>query len=1192
MRWGVGVERLLAGGARVKGSRTGFRPYRDVLRASGPLAVLAALGIGAWHDADAQEIKAAADASSVAEALETPDVMVLGFEDKGADNCNPKIARYGRCVEEVRFLDLAAAWDPEVTPNDVQRAIWENTALLYAEIWEDMAYRASVTSDPVYEALVARGATKLPVPKQQWEATARNPGDDDHSVYALPRSSSWSNASAWIDPRTWIDPVKLTPTELLTPSRSHFQAVRVSKAAGLLPSSPAVILKGRFAARLAADGKRVPYDIMDGDPAASGPLFEQMYPYARGLAQELGATDDSEVPLTRFLVEEGLKTAAAGDRTAEREANYDDSLLEGDDATAIGGMRAFATHEFERFYRLVGTQILRFAREEYTPTHIRVLTALMAMESPPGTLAGGYLNADDVVAASKGQMDVTDPSITAFRGFTSSKTGYAINFVELPQELVERHISDFEEWRNPSEQFKLALLKDIIYNLEDHLRDGMRSNPDRYRFQGLDDESLKAWIQDNSFPGRVPIVTRYFKRIALDLLVSRLDPVKREKIETGILLDHLNHDIKRSFGGADAAMVDPGTVEERSTEEWLGVLGSHGMYPEPIADRPGVVNPLAICTLSDRLDALKEPVFNRIRVDELVVGSNALTTVEELLWEAREKLPFIMIDDPTRNPPEVTRLVGLPGDRAVYRIRWEIWAGWHLLWGVEGLGESKDASRRMALRTGALCTDLVISSPDLVPTLLRASMLDGEFRPTEPVRDVGKTIKPTKKKSNDQVKVDGDKAIDAVEGERQDVSTAIDAAGGDATAQVEVARNLIGGLMALKPGSKRLRGVDTTPVDNEAVLYLRGLFFDPIRAKVGTRPLLVTVFDHGTPDPERETIWDLRPRTPYHRLQRRFVADDPATAKRSDDVRYLRSAAWAMTMQPAAENTPAISVSPAYLPTELLGTAELKQVWKRRRTSDWFFGGGVGFVPYRRVQYGCNEEYENTSNSSAIDCRFAGAIPNPVSETQGVGLDLHALNTQWLVGDRRMAIEFGPEVRFDLLPSGRSAFLGDSPQYGVTNPDGDDIAGKINYRFGYRFQAGILVGIRFAPHPAPLWRDHSRKYPWGAPLPDGSSGLGRVQYGFRAGLLLGPTSDGFESTVLMEAWLGWALRSKAGPQSSFTPYHSSILLGPFIRGQAGIPITNNPSNYLRLEHSGMAIIGLRGQMRLTAKPEIKLEVPE
>ena len=45
--------------------------------------------------------------------------------------------------------------------------------------------------------------------------------------------------------------------------------------------------------------------------------------------------------------------------------------------------------EFDNFYDTLAVQIVRFARDEYTPTQIRVMTALMAMDSPPSPAAAG-----------------------------------------------------------------------------------------------------------------------------------------------------------------------------------------------------------------------------------------------------------------------------------------------------------------------------------------------------------------------------------------------------------------------------------------------------------------------------------------------------------------------------------------------------------------------------------------------------------------------------------------------------------------------------------------------------------------------------------------------------------------------------------------------------------------------------------
>jgi hypothetical protein len=500
----------------------------------------------------------------------------------------------------------------------------------------------------------------------------------------------------------------------------------------------------------------------------------------------------------------------------------------------------------------------------------------------------------------------------------------------------------------------------------------------------------------------------------------------------------------------------------------------------------------------------------------------------------------------------------------------------------------------MALRTGAVCADTAISSPELVPTLLRAALLDGEFRPTVPVRDVGKTLKPTRKKTNDKTVVDADQALETAADQQGTVDTTVAAGQGDQDAIITSARNLIGGLTYLKPGTRRTRGIDTRPVEKEAVLYVRDLFLSPLRARDTGRPMLVSVFDHATPSVEKDKVWDFRPHTPYGHTQVRYLDGEADADRRADQVRFQHSSSWATVLQPPAALEPTWLVSPAYQPTELLNTAELKQIWKRRQTSDWNFGGGVGFYPYRRVHYSCNEEPSvgDLWSATVTDCD-QGEPLTATSETSGISLDLFALNTRWLIGDRRTAIEFGPELHLDLLPPGRNKFYqGDQVTLGVTgNETGEDISEGTKYAWATRFQAGIVVGVRFAPDPLHLSRNSSRRYPWGSPLPDGSSSLGRLQTGLRTGLLLGPTFDGLEATVLAEWWLGWSLRFDRSPQASFTAYHPAILIGPYVRGQVGLPLRNDPSRYLKLDYSGMLIVGVRAHFRLTAQPEIKFEAP-
>ena len=62
-------------------------------------------------------------------------------------------------------------------------------------------------------------------------------------------------------------------------------------------------------------------------------------------------------------------------------------------------------------------------------------------------------------------------------------------------------------------------------------------------------------------------------------------------------------------------------------------------------------------------------------------------------------MSFVMIDNPAANEVKLERLVGVPDGNAIYRARWKIWSGWHLLWGVQNIA-GKD---RLILRTSAMC---------------------------------------------------------------------------------------------------------------------------------------------------------------------------------------------------------------------------------------------------------------------------------------------------------------------------------------------------------------------------------------------------------------------------------------------------------------------------------------------------------
>ncbi len=84
--------------------------------------------------------------------------------------------------------------------------------------------------------------------------------------------------------------------------------------------------------------------------------------------------------------------------------------------------------------------------------------------------------------------------------------------------------------------------------------------------------------------------------------------------------------------------------------------------------------------------------------------------------------------------------------------------------------------------------------------------------------------------------------------------------------------------------------------------------------------------------------------------------------------------------------------------------------------------------------------------------------------------------------------------------------------------------------------------------------------------------------------MIGPGFNGLEGTLAGEGWLGLSTRRSRGKHAAFTPYHPRVLVGPFGRIQAGIPLTDgsDPQRFLLLERSWTAIFGIRTHLGLKA----------
>ncbi len=1050
-------------------------------------------------------------AAAVDEVEEEPQrptstsVRVVGFVDRGGD-CDPVLAAAGDCVELVDFASPVSAFTSR-DASSTQLAQWRTYGVLYAQLWEDLAYRWSRTGDVLTPTLIAHGATQLPPSSLLWEASTRERG----RIYSLPGPEVWLTRDHWI-------------ANGGDRGAGFFRQVRYTTPEGQKARPAVVLLSGRFALRLGFSGRRHDYDLMNGDPERSGPFFEQMYPFST--AMESGNWD--LVPLSHF-------------------GGFEVDPFRGFEIRGYRGIRAVAGQEFYNFSRLLGTQLAQYGLEDYTTNHMRVLTALTAMQSPPGSLEQRTGRAGDLVAAALGETDSAEEVEKRLHaGAYRLDHTLEINYYELPPELVVEYVRELTARAVPGDRFFSTLNRSLATELEDLLR------TDPTLLQDLDDASIQAWVVANVRPGiALDVVADHTRRALLRMLVGELDEAEQDEMETRLLLDHVNLEVSSTFDTRDDARAAPQALAEATSKRWEAVLAKHGYLTHHFSQGLGAVDPTSICTTLDGADALSEEVFGAVTLDLLFRGAAAPTDPETLLWEARDQLPFLMVDGPWVTAPQVERLVGLPGDYALYRARWELWSGWHLFWTAEPVGEDDDRVRPL-VRTGAVCDDTVLAPPDLVATVVRAGLLDGDFRPAIPVRGPKWKIQaPDVAAMSEDELVDGavsgiGQGADAVEGAEAAADNAATGPDGLAT-QLELKGTALDALIA---GDAAVG----EEVVTETTQYVRDVVREPLLALAEESPTVLVVFD-SVPMRQIQPLRDRWPRTPYAHHQALIHKRTKREGKQ------LRTASWGHFVRGGEEPLFAL-ITPAYRPTESVGAGSLTPRWRRNRTHEWNLHFALGFNPiwYSRNLCGTPDEMGHPG---------APCMPT-TSYGEGLSIDLGVLSTWWLVDDHRFALALGPHVQLDVTPGGTSPLW-----YGE-----DDRM----RRWAFRGQAGFMVGLRAAPDPAPLVLT-GRGTPWGAENAEGVSRAARVHLGFRTGFMLGPGEEGTELSVPLELWLAGSLRRARSPHASFTPYQPGMLLGPYLRLQLEF-VTAFEEVKFRTTHRGFAVIaGVRAHIRLKKKFE-------
>ncbi len=601
---------------------------------------------------------------------------VLLFQDRSAADCPRVDAFHGDCVEEVDFVSRPSE---QSTRQDV--AEWRSFGRQNARTWESLAYRWSLADDPVLTTVQAAGFGALPSPKDAWDRTP-----------VRRRTVSAPDAAHTLNPQEWF---------------SHV-SYRVSQGS----HTPDVVrLTGRFASRLGYDGKPFPFEIMDARVEDSSPFFEQMFPY-----NPTGTLEGAPAarPLGVFGIAPSPKDASA-DQIRESMGRL---MLP--DGAGWSEMASSAAREFLDFRMSLSVAVTQFALEDYTINQTRILGALAGMVYPPGRSNSSGTSGRSLVAASVNETDVRSdappPDLSAF----VLRDRFRLNVLAVPDAVAEAYLVRLLQKR-PAEG---SATSDVASGVRDS--GGVRVRGDVPPPEDLTPQALQAWSVAAAGPGEEP--GRILSRALHVALAQRLDlepPADRVRWQSWLLIDHAGFEASEAYGPAVNAPMAAGDLVTDMTQRWVSAVSKHGFRPRPIPQGLGAVDPTSICTTLDGTAALKEPVIKPVTVDLVIAGDSGLSTAGEVLWASRDALPFVMIDNPASagggsGQPELVRLTGLPGNRALYRVRWRVWTGWHMLWTTEAV---PGGGTRIAARTGAICEDLTLTSPETVPTLMHAALL-------------------------------------------------------------------------------------------------------------------------------------------------------------------------------------------------------------------------------------------------------------------------------------------------------------------------------------------------------------------------------------------------------------------------------------------------------------------------------------
>ncbi len=1208
-----------------------------------PAGLCALSALSAWSNLGHARERAGSPDEPASPPSQPPTVIVVGFQDEpGSAHCDPDEARLGRCAERVGLLELKPN-SPSVS------ALWRQVGWLYARLWEDLSLRWSA-DDGAGSALRTGGADALPPHGTAWGGQRYARAERRDAVYGVPAAPLWRGASGW-----WEDPssdAARARTGSTCAPASVFCSVRYASPAWreeLVTSDPPamVVLRGRFAERLASARGPLQADLLDADPSFASPFYEQLYPYEgigspSAVSRETRILEAFRVPAELLVGGPEVGEEARSHLLADRLAPWETAGPSEVPLLESGADLVAAAHvQQSRLQNTIGLQVLRFARGSYAPVHIRVFLALTAMGSPPGATNSGGLGAYVPVAATQGELDLPVEAQPPGSGGLHRST---LDVSELPNDLIAWAIPQVLR-EIPEEVSRLELAKkitaDVAASYPEYVVD--QDAEPRKPLTALDVADLRTWALANHTPGHGADLIESVARVALakmlvelDRLASLVESEKREDLapligradalRSLLLMRQMMGELRAGLP-APGTLASPGALESAAMATWDRVLKGHGPAPARRPGGQGEVDPVAICTTRDKAEALDEPSFGQVDLELLVSTRTAVPEaagqrlkdeaeadrakrVTAFLWDARDQLPFMALDDPALNTPLLDEILALPSGERVVRVRWTVWTGWHTLWSAAPVQDARGTDR-LALRVAPICADTTLASPSLVPSLLRAA-LSQDLWPSTPDYTRDSQSPPPKggtaPHTSDEARVDQTTAA----------ATEVEDRSSKAPSQVDAARTSPDGALQTG-GAKATSALSNLEGTGDLVTWIASpcatldgaawlrCVMRPAIARLASAPggLLVLTLDATSPRPTRPTRDQrkdeaLRAEIAEHRIRlREGRARAPYTrrASRLGHGERMQISAWGWYVDPSADDGPRWSlVWPELIPNGAVAARDPKARWRRKGSLDWTFDGGLGGFPVRVSEYACAEQTQD----DLLDCSSLGVDEGTsrLTGSSGISADLGALLTVWMPSSHRWALELGPEIRMDLVPPGGEAIWNNAIKTDSGWPDETDdevSVGAPSYTWTPYPQAGLVLGAWFAPPvgQAPFTRQRWRGVPagsswspWGAPQPDGSDRVGRMQAGVRTGALIGLNDEGTTFEVLGELWAGWSIFRPRSPYASFLPYHPSTLVGPFARVQYGMtPWPNDDLHYLTSVDRWTVVIGARGQLRLGKKPD-------